>query len=51
MMKVAHVQCILRLKVVCVNHIVGLKILFDDREKRFCLSIVDDGRAELSTPF
>ena len=51
MMKVAYAQCIVSLKAVCVNHTVGLNILFEDRQKRFCFSIGDDGRVELYIQF
>ena len=51
MVKVAYVQCIVRLKAVCVHHTVGLNLLFDDRQKRFCFRIGDDGRVDLSSPF
>ena len=30
MMKVTHVQCIVRLKAVCVTHTLGLNLLLDN---------------------
>jgi len=50
MMKVTHVQCIIRLKAVCVQLTLGVDLLFDDLQKRFCFRIEDDGRVDLSTP-
>mgnify|MGYP001572308428 FL=1 len=51
MVKVAHVQCIVRLEGVGVHHTVRLDLFLDDRQKGLGFGVGDDGRVDLSTPF
>ena len=43
MVKVAHVQCIIRLEGVSAHHIAGLNLLFNDRQKRLGFGVRNDG--------